>query len=232
MNKALLIIPLYNEEEFIENVIRKVREHFSGTILAINDGSTDNSGKILAKIKGIAVKEQNDNCGYGCALINGFNHAIENNFEFIITMDCDDQHEPSLISSFLNEIENYDIVSGSRYLKNFSPLFENPPLDRKKINEEVTELINQYTGYNLTDTFCGFKAYKTEAIKKLTLDELGYAFPLQVWIQAQKKGLVIKEIPVGLIYKNLNRTFGSKLDNPVERKKYYLSVIERELNRS
>lgn len=231
MNKTLLVIPLYNEEEHIENVIKKVREHFSGNILAINDGSTDGSGEILSKIKGIKAIEQNENCGYGCVLINGFKHAIENSYELVLTMDCDDQHEPSLIPNFLKEITNYDIVSGSRYLKKNSPLFEAPPPDRKKINKEITELINQHTGYNLTDTFCGFKAYKVEAIKKLNLDELGYAFPLQVWIQAYKKGLVVKEIPVGLIYKNINRTFGSNLDDPSERKEYYRSVIERELTR-
>ncbi|HJP19654.1 MAG TPA: glycosyltransferase family 2 protein, partial [Nitrospinota bacterium] len=169
-----------------------------------------------------------ENCGYGCALMNGFKHAVENNFEIVLTMDCDDQHEPHLIPYFIKEIDNYDVVSGSRYLNSSSPLFEAPPPDRKKINKEMTELINKYTGYNLTDTFCGFKAYKVKAIKKLKLDEKGYAFPLQVWLQAHKQELKIKEIPVDLIYKNLNRTFGNNLDDPMERRKYYLSVIERE----
>ena len=228
MNKYLLVIPLYNEEEHIKDVISKVREYFSGEILVINDGSTDKSSEILAEIKDIEVIEQIENCGYGCVLMNGFKHAVDNDCDVVLTMDCDEQHEPYLIPTFFNEITSYDIVSGSRYLNNSSPLFEVPPPDRKKINMEITELINKYTGYNLTDTFCGFKAYKVEAIKKLKLNEKGYAFPLQVWLQAHKQGLKIKEIPVDLIYKNLNRTFGSNLDDPIERKKYYLSVIERE----
>jgi len=232
MNKHLLIIPLFNEGKYILDVISKVRDNFSGAILVINDGSTDNSGEILRKIKDIKVIEQKENCGYGCALMQGFNHAIENRYDVAVTMDCDDQHEPHLISKFLHEIANYDVVSGSRYLRNFPSLFEDPPRDRKRINQEITVLINQHTGYNLTDTFCGFKAYKVSAIKKLTLDEPGYAFPLQLWIQAKKKGLIIKEIPVDLIYKNLNRTFGSNLDDPSSRKNYYLSVIERELSLS
>jgi dolichol-phosphate mannosyltransferase len=232
MNKHLLIIPLFNEGKYIEDVIKKVRDHFSGSILAINDGSTDNSGEILRKIKGIKVIEQMENCGYGCALMQGFNHAIENHYDVAVTMDCDDQHEPHLIPNFLYEISNYDIVSGSRYLSNFGSLFKDPPLDRKQINQEITVLINQHTGYNLTDTFCGFKAYKVSAIKKLNLDEPGYGFPLQLWLQAKKNGLTIKEIPVGLIYKNLNRTFGNNLDNPTNRKNYYLSVIEREFSLS
>ena len=228
MNKYLLVIPLYNEEEHIRDVISKVREYFSGDVLVINDGSTDKSSEILAEIKDIEVIEQIENCGYGCVLMNGFKHAVDNDCDVVLTMDCDEQHEPYLIPTFFNEITSYDIVSGSRYLNNSSPLFEVPPPDRKKINMEITELINKYTGYNLTDTFCGFKAYKVEAIKKLKLNEKGYAFPLQVWLQAHKQGLKIKEIPVDLIYKNLNRTFGSNLDDPIERKKYYLSVIERE----
>ena len=230
MNKHLLVIPLYNEAEHIEAVIRKVREYFIGDLLIINDGSTDKSSEILAEIKDIKVIEETENCGYGCALMDGFNHAVENNFEVVITIDCDDQHEPDLIPSFVKEITNCDIVSGSRYLNNSSPFFEAPPPDRKRINIEMTELINEYTGYNLTDTFCGFKAYRVEAIKKLNLNEKGYAFPLQVWLQAYKHGLKIKEIPVDLIYKNLNRTFGNNLDDPIERRKYYLSVIEREFS--
>mgnify|MGYP001996240696 FL=1 len=228
MNKHLLVIPLYNEEEHVKAVISKVREYFTGDLLIINDGSTDKSSEILAEIKDIKVINQTENCGYGCALIEGFYYAIENNYEIVITMDCDEQHEPCLIPSFLKEINRYDIVSGSRYLNGSSPLFEIPPPDRKKVNKEITEIINKYTGYNLTDTFCGFKAYKVDAIKKLNLDEKGYAFPLQVWLQAHKQELKIKEIPVDLIYKNLNRTFGSNLDDPIKRKKYYLSVIERE----
>lgn len=231
MNKCLLVIPLYNEEEHIQNVIWKVREHFFGDILVINDGSTDGSSEILHKIGGIKTIDQTENGGYGSALINGFNHAVENNYDAVITMDCDDQHEPCLIPNFLKEITGYDIVSGSRYLNNPIPLFKQPPPDRKEINKEMTKIINKYTGYVLTDTFCGFKAYKVEAISKLNLDEPGYAFPLQVWIQAQKMRLTVKEIPVDLIYKNLNRTFGSNLDDPLERRKYYLSVIERELIR-
>ena len=230
MSKYLLVIPVYNEEEYIRNVISKVREYFSKDVLVINDGSTDKSSEILAEIEDITVIEQTENCGYGCALMNGFKHAVNNNFEIVLTMDCDDQHEPHLIPNFLKEMGNNDIVSGSRYLNNSTSLFEVPPPDRKKINKEMTELINKYTGYNLTDTFCGFKAYKVEAIKKLKLDEKGYAFPLQVWLQAHKQELKIKEIPVDLIYKNLNRTFGSNLDDPMERRKYYLSVIEREFS--
>lgn len=232
MKKHLLVIPLYNEEKYIKDVISKVREYFSGDILVINDGSTDNSSEILKEIKGIKVIEQTENCGYGCALMKGFDHANENNYEIIITMDCDEQHEPCLIPNFLNEIADFDIVSGSRYLNNSPPLFEAPPPDRKRINKEITELINKYTGYGLSDTFCGFKAYRVDAMKKLNFDENGYAFPLQVWIQAKKKGLAIKEIPVDLIYKNLNRTFGNNLDDPIKRKEYYLSVIESEITRS
>ncbi len=84
MNKYLLVIPLYNEEEHIKDVISKVREYFSGEILVINDGSTDKSSEILAEIKDIEVIEQIENCGYGCVLMNGFKHAVENNFDVVL----------------------------------------------------------------------------------------------------------------------------------------------------
>jgi dolichol-phosphate mannosyltransferase len=239
----LVIIPVYNEEIHIGKVLKKVRENTDSDILVINDGSTDNSLKIVYSLisnsslmrdeKGMPIHKINlithtINQGYGKSLIDGFDFAITHGYQYMITMDCDEQHEPHLIPTFFSEIKEFDIVSGSRYLKEF-PSNNPPPQNRKWINDQITEIINHITGYNITDSFCGFKAYRVSSLKKLRLTEYGYGMPLQLWIQAWNKNLTVKEYTVGRIYKNLDRSFGNELDNPERRLAYYKRIIEEEL---
>jgi dolichol-phosphate mannosyltransferase len=130
----------------------------------------------------------------------------------------------------------YDVVSGSRYLLTcdqaecaLSP--QNPPPDRQRINAQITREINDRLGLSLTDSFCGFKAYRVAALERLRLTESGYAFPMQFWVQAVAAGLRITEVPVKLIYNDLNRTFGGPLDDPTIRLSHYLRVLHCELER-
>ncbi len=149
-------------------------------------------------------------------------------------MDCDEQHEPAAIPRFVAEIEkdDADVISGSRYMMREKGE-DSPPADRRAINAQITDEINSTLGLNppLTDSFCGFKAYRVAAVQRLPLDEPGYAFPMQFWVQAVAKGLRIREIPVRLIYNDLNRTFGGPLNDPGIRLKHYREVLKRELDR-
>jgi len=86
--------------------------------------------------------------------------------------------------------------------------------------------LNERFGLNLTDTFCGFKAYRREALAKLRITETGWGMPLQLWVQAARLGLCIKEVGVPRVYLDPNRAFGGVLDDPSERLAYYRSVID------
>jgi len=228
--KTLLIVPVYNEGKYVAAVLEEIRKNVSPAteILAINDGSTDRSGKSLDGISGITVVTHPENMGYGQTIIDGFRHAIERGCESAITIDCDWQHEPHLIGEFEKEIACCDIVSGSRYLQ---PSNETPPAERAEINRKITRIINDITGLGITDAFCGFKAYRVEALKELDLTEPDYGMPLQLWIQAAAHNLRVKEIPVGLVYFDHSRAFPGKLRNPTQRLRYYLSIIEKETAR-
>ncbi|MBU0899226.1 glycosyltransferase family 2 protein [bacterium] len=234
MRERLLILPVYNEEDTVAEVLSKLSLVQDMNILVVNDGSTDDTAKILDKAK-INFKinfliNHSQNQGYGKSLIDGFLFAIENNYKYLVTMDCDGQHEPAYLSSFFQELESFDIVSGSRYLPN-SPYVSKPPPDRLKINKAITQIICQHTKYHLTDSFCGFKGYRIESLKKLSLTEYGYGFPLQLWIQASFLGLTVKEVPVPLVYKSLDRNFKGAFSSSRERLKYYLEVIKKEHDR-
>ena len=103
-----------------------------------------------------------------------------------------------------------------------------PPDDRRRINHRITRLLNEKLGLDLTDVFCGFKAFRVSALERLSLSVPGYAFPLQLWVQAACQDLRICELPVHLIYHDPTRHFGGRLDDPEARLQHYLEVFEAE----
>jgi len=223
--RFLLAIPVYNEEEYVLRVVDRA-QRFARYILVVNDGSTDRTPDLLDRFRCVEVIDHPVNTGYGQALTSAFTYAREKGYDYLVTMDCDEQHEPEAIPRFLAEMPHYDIVSGSRYLQAWTDDDPAPP-DRQGVNVEVTRLINEITGYHLTDSFCGQKAYRVASLDRLRLTERGYAMPLELWIQAAAAGLTVKEIPVRRIYKDFCRSFGGGLDDPDRRLKYYREVIER-----
>ncbi len=228
---TLIALPAYNEKKEISVIISKIKK-YDLDILVIDDGSTDGTQEQLSKIENINTIVHEKNLGYGQTIIDAFKYGISNGYESIITMDCDGQHTPDEVQIFLSQISNYDIVSGSRYLIQTNKLDPQIPPDRYAINMEITQILNETTKLDLTDSFCGFKAYKTDAIKRMKLTEKGYGMPLQLWIQAWKLGLSIKEIPVKLIYNNAEKRFSGELDNPATRINYYKEIIKREMSES
>jgi len=228
---VLIAIPVYNEQDHVNEVLHRVRRYAPGDILVVDDGSTDNTPMLLAQ-QPVEVIRHAENRGYGRSMVNAFCWAIVGKYDWIITMDCDEQHEPAAIPDFLAAIErdDADIISGSRYATDL-PGNDNPPGERRHINHVLTRELNDRLGLNLTDAFCGFKAYRVEALRWLDLNVDGYAFPMQFWVQAAARRLVIREIPVRLIYNDLSRTFGGLLDDAAHRLAHYRQVMETEMQR-
>lgn len=223
-------MPVFNEFKYVDDVLNAVQK-YSDNILVVDDGSTDGTSGLLKKRANVEVVSHKTNAGYGQSLIDAFNFAHRHGFGWVITIDCDHQHEPSHIPCFYREIEkdDVDIISGSRYLRRINSGLVLPPPERVAINRKITNILNENLGLGLTDAFCGFKAYKTEAICKIRLTERGYGLPLQLWIRAIRAGLKIREIPVPLIYHDLRRKFCGILEDPRKRMNYYIEIIEREL---
>ncbi len=220
----LTAIPIFNEERHLEGVLREVRR-YSPNILIINDGSTDRTADLLAAQTDLTVITHPTNRGYGAALISAFDHVKQHpEFDVLVTMDCDGQHEPARIAVLLEAMHDVDIVSGSRYLRDFHQDNE-APKDRRRINFQITQELNARHGLHLTDSFCGFKAYRRDALSKLQVTETGWGMPLQLWVQAARLGLRIKEIGVPRLYVDPNRSFGPVYDDADERLAYYHRVI-------
>jgi len=224
--KCLTALPVFNEAPHICRVLDEVLRH-SSQVLVVDDGSTDETGRLLAHRQDIHVLTHPENRGYGTAILSAFRYAIERQYDILVTIDCDGQHEPQRISAFAAACSEADIVSGSRYLRRYRDDTE-PPEDRRRINQQLTARLNQQLGLKLTDAFCGFKAYRVEALKQLKLQETGYAMPLELWVQARAHGLRVIELPVPLIYLE-QRSFGGELDDAQARLRHYHEVLERSM---
>jgi dolichol-phosphate mannosyltransferase len=224
----LAALPVFNEESYVDNVLSEVSK-YADNILVVNDGSTDGTADRLAKWHSINVVHHPQNSGYGAALKSAFRFAIENRYDYLVTLDCDGQHQPQRIPRFLSACKGADIVSGSRYLKQYEG-DDTPPTDRLFINRQITRELNDLLKLSLTDAFCGFKAYCVKALELLDIQDDGYAMPLELWVQAAMRGLSVIEIPVPLIYLDLTRTFGGALDNGQQRLQHYRDCIDRSVN--
>jgi len=225
--RSLTALPVYNEAAHVTSVLDEVRRH-SQEVLVVDDGSTDGTPALLEARGDIIVVRHARNLGYGAALQTAFQYAREEEYDVLVTIDCDGQHEPQRIPRFVEACADADIVSGSRYLERF-PGDSLPPPERQRINRQITAELNRLLGLNLTDAFCGFKAYRVEALARMEITEPGYGMPLELWVQAAALGLRIKELPVPLIYLDEKRSFGGSLDDAARRYQYYQDVLRRSL---
>jgi len=236
--KALIALPVFNEERHVVEVLTEVRK-YAEEILVVDDGSSDRTSEILRELTGITVISHPENRGYGAALKSAFDFAVahQDEYDVLVTIDCDGQHEPALLPDLVQQmrdrLENdpLDILSGSRYLKSYSDA-SIPPEDRRQINVAVTRRINEQLGFQITDAFCGLKAYRVESLAKFNVTDLGYAMPLQLWVQAAAHAMQVLEFPVPLVYLEEERSFGGSLDDAIKRKAYYDEVLDREMQAS
>jgi dolichol-phosphate mannosyltransferase len=229
--RLLIAVPIFNEEKHVGPVLDRIAK-FCPNILVVDDGSTDGTSHILAARSDIHLIRHPNNQGYGQSLIDAFAFAQRQGYDWVITMDCDEQHEPEMIPRFIDAIntDRWDLISGSRYLgkrKND----DLPPADRRSINMTITTIVNDLFHLGLTDSFCGFKAHRVSSLRRLKLDVSGYAFPLQLWPQVAAARLRVTELPVRLIYNDPTRHFGGSLDDAGNRLRHYLDVLNTEVNR-
>jgi glycosyltransferase involved in cell wall biosynthesis len=217
--RYLTALPVYNEAGHVAGVLDEVLRSVPD-VLVVDDGSTDGTTGVLRERHDIRVIRHPTNRGYGAALATAFAETLSGDWAGLVTIDCDGQHQPQLIPRFIeiacDPAIAADIVSGSRYLVP-PPEDATVPADRRRINREVTAELNRRLGLELTDAFCGFKAYTRRALECLRVREAGYAMPLEVWVQAAAAGLRVVELPVPLIYLDEARSFGGSLDDAATR---------------
>ncbi|MDH7506312.1 MAG: glycosyltransferase family 2 protein [Candidatus Thermoplasmatota archaeon] len=198
---SIAIIPCYNEEPTIGSIVAKAK-HYVNEVLVVDDGSNDNTAEI-AKEVGATVITHETNKGKTEAIKTGFKYALKNNYDYIITMDGDAQHNPSEIPVLLNNLINngHDITLGVRY-----GLYTEMPLWRK-FGKRVLDYTTSFgNGGIITDSQCGFRAFNKKAVEKILPKLNGHSFTVESeqLIRAHEENLKIDKQNISCKYKNLN----------------------------
>ena len=202
MDKALIIIPTYNEINNISELIEKIANTSNDLgILFIDDNSPDGTGKFLEEIckkrKQINLLSRPGKMGLGTAYIEGFKWVIKKNYDYVLQMDADLSHNPLDISRMLDSIKENDLVIGSRYLNGFNVV--NWPLRRLLLSYGANLYTRILTGLPIYDSTGGFKCFRTYVLKNLDLDRVaseGYSFQIEMNYLSWINNFKIKEISI------------------------------------
>ena len=218
----IAVLPAYNEEKSIGNIILKTKEYVS-EIIVIDDGSTDSTYE-SAKKSGAVVIKHIINRGAGAATWTGIQAALKLDADIIVTIDADGQHLPSDIPNITKPIlKNYaDVVIGSRFKGNIDGM----PFVKKIGNILLNKLTYLFYGINITDTQSGFKAFNKEAASVITISVDRYGFCSELIGEIKKNNLRFIEVSIPTIYLNIKK--GTTLFDGY---RILLDLILRRMNR-
>ncbi len=217
--KILVTLPTYNESENLEQLCKQICEAAEGLknidlhILVIDDNSPDGTGRIadiLAKNNQgkIFAVHRSGKLGLGSAIMAGFDHAIANGYDFVINMDCDFSHDPADLKKFIPQMENFDLIIGSRHVKGGK--IEGWNAKRRILHYLAQKYTNLVLGNYVKDHTNSYKAYRVTMLKALPLKEIlrsgsGFVWHTMIIHSAHKNGFRICEVPTTFV----DRRFGN-----------------------
>ncbi|MBL7151655.1 MAG: glycosyltransferase family 2 protein [Candidatus Omnitrophica bacterium] len=193
--KACVLIPTFNEAGAIGSLIEKILRH-DLSVIVVDDGSRDNTS-VIAREKGAVVLRNPANEGKGASLKKGFNFALEQNYDAVITMDGDGQHRPDDIPYFMRlaQYSQSGIFIGNRMSR-----AANMPLLRLLTNKFMSWLISAIAKQRIPDTQCGFRLIKKEVLERLKLRTSKYETESEILIKAARAGFKVESVPIKSVY--------------------------------
>lgn len=195
MVNVVAIIPAYNEEKALADVIGKTLEHVD-EVIVVDDGSSDKTSEVAIEA-GARVIKHSVNLGKGEALKSGFKAIGDDSI--IITIDGDGQHNPSEIPDLVRPIieDGADLVNGSRYMNGPE---ENTPAYRR-VGQKVLDIAtNISAGTKVTDSQSGFRAFSPKSKNVFRFKDTGFGIESEMLVDAAEEGLKIVEIPITVRY--------------------------------
>jgi glycosyltransferase involved in cell wall biosynthesis len=209
--KTLVVIPAYNEEGTIQEVIKRTwGELPSADIVIVNDGSSDDTPQ-LAEQTGATVLNLPCNIGYGGALQTGFRFAAQRRYDVVVTIDGDGQHDPSFARPLIETMkaERADVVIGSRFLGGQYKI----GLARKLAIRVFSRIVTLYTGTTFTDPTSGFQALNRRAFSYLALrDNYPLDYPdVNIIMALHRMKFKVVEAPVRMVENSRGKSMHSGL---------------------
>ena len=193
--RTCVIIPTYNEAKAIAALVNQIHK-LGLKVIIVDDGSDDDTVKIAASCNAEVLRNQL-NMGKGASLIKGYNFAIAQGFDAVISMDGDGQHSCDDLQAFIQKAEasNCGIIVGNRMATT-----KQMPVLRIMVNRFMSGLISLIAGQHIPDTQCGFRLVKKDLLQKVNLLTSKYETESEILIKAARLGFKIESLPVKTIY--------------------------------
>lgn len=201
IHRTLIVIPCYNEEMTIGSVILKSRK-YGDAVLVVDDGSHDGTVAVACEAGALVISHPK-NLGKSAAIKTGFQYALENGFEYVVTIDGDGQHDPDEIPHMLENIINngHDISLGYR-------VGQNTEMPRwRKLGKRVLDYGTSLgAGGLVTDSQCGFRAFNRRALETITprLSGSNFSVESEQLVRAHELGLGVVNTSVTCKYEDLD----------------------------
>lgn len=223
--KAVVIIPTYNELNNIQRLIPDLLSAYPGLdVLVVDDNSPDGTGKYVKEISGLDKRvkliERSGKMGLGTAYVAGYNFMLQNGYDYALQMDADFSHDPKEIKNMLEAIKDCDLVIGSRYITGVNVI--NWPMRRLLLSYFANAYTRWITGMPIADSTGGFKCFRRKVLESIDLLKIrsnGYSFQIEMNFKTWKKGFKVKEIPIIFI----DRVHGtSKMSKKIVREAIFM----------
>jgi dolichol-phosphate mannosyltransferase len=214
--RAIVVVPTYNELANLKTLVEKLQQYAPQLhILIVDDNSPDGTGQLADELRNsdpdrISVLHRERKEGLGRAYVDGFKEVLKKDYEYILQMDADLSHDPVHLADFFAEIENHDLVVGSRYLKGISVV--NWDLKRLVMSKLATNYVRFVTRVPFTDATSGFSCWRREALEAISFQNAfssGYVFLVELKYKAYRKGFRVSEVPIIFIER---KSGNSKMD--------------------
>ena len=214
--KTLVISPTYNEGKNIESLVDQVLgPNPDYHLLIVDDNSPDGTAAIVKELqqtyRNLSLEVRKGKAGLGTAYLFGFKWALERGYEAIVQIDADLSHDPKDVPRLVSELQNYDLIIGSRYVEGVSVV--NWPIRRLILSYGANMYSRTVTGMPINDGTGGFKAWRGSLLRKIELNKVksqGYSFQIEMNFRAWRQNARIKEEPIIFVDRTIGESKMSK----------------------
>lgn len=201
-SRSIILIPTLNEGKNLKDLISAIFKLMPDiSVLIVDDNSSDGTQELIMKLKqsyaNLFIIKRFEDFGYGRSSTDGFKWVFERGYEFLVTMDADFSHDFNVIPILLEELKNFDILVGSRYIKGGE--VKNWNFFRRTLSRFANLYVKIILNLPVADATTGFNAYRIAALKKINLDNIssdGYAFLVELKFWLFKAGYKFEEYPI------------------------------------